>query len=89
VHRGVSLSYAANVEEQIHQLMELPGIGAWTAQYIAMRALRWPDAFPATDLMLPRAAKLSARELQARAEGWRPWRAYATHYLWQSLGVFP
>jgi AraC family transcriptional regulator of adaptative response / DNA-3-methyladenine glycosylase II len=87
--RRVSLAYAANVEEQIHHLMQLPGIGAWTAQYIAMRALHWPDAFPATDLMLLRAAKLSARELQARAEGWRPWRAYATHYLWQSLGVYP
>jgi AraC family transcriptional regulator, regulatory protein of adaptative response / DNA-3-methyladenine glycosylase II len=87
--RRVSLAYAANVEQQIHHLMQLPGIGAWTAQYIAMRALHWPDAFPGTDLMLLRAAKLSARELQARAEGWRPWRAYATHYLWQSLGVYP
>jgi len=87
--RRVSLSYAASVDEQIHQLMELPGIGAWTAQYIAMRALHWPDAFPVKDLMLLRAAKMSPRELEARAERWRPWRAYATHYLWQSLGVYP
>jgi AraC family transcriptional regulator of adaptative response / DNA-3-methyladenine glycosylase II len=89
VERRVSLAYAANVEEQIQNLMELPGIGAWTAQYIAMRALRWPDAFPTKDLMLLRAAEMGARELQARAERWRPWRAYATHYLWQSLGVYP
>jgi AraC family transcriptional regulator of adaptative response / DNA-3-methyladenine glycosylase II len=61
-HR-IILAYAANVEEQIDHLMRLPGIGAWTAQYIAMRALHWPDAFPATDLMLLRASKQSAREL--------------------------
>jgi AraC family transcriptional regulator, regulatory protein of adaptative response / DNA-3-methyladenine glycosylase II len=87
--RQVVLAYAANIEEQIESLMRLPGIGPWTAQYIAMRALHWPDAFPGTDLMLLRAAKAGKRELQARAEAWRPWRAYATHYLWQSLGVFP
>jgi AraC family transcriptional regulator of adaptative response / DNA-3-methyladenine glycosylase II len=87
--RRVILSFAANVEEQIDALQRLPGIGLWTAQYIAMRALRWPDAFPGTDLMLVRAAGMSKRELSARAEAWRPWRAYATHYLWQSLGVAP
>jgi AraC family transcriptional regulator of adaptative response / DNA-3-methyladenine glycosylase II len=87
--RRVVLAYAANVEEQIDSLLRLPGIGPWTAQYIAMRALHWPDAFPGGDLMLLRAAKATRKELQARAEGWRPWRAYATHYLWQSLGVFP
>jgi AraC family transcriptional regulator of adaptative response / DNA-3-methyladenine glycosylase II len=87
--RRVTLSVAANVEEQIDSLMRLPGIGAWTAQYIAMRALRWPDAFPGTDLMLLRAAQVNAKQLLARAEAWRPWRAYATHYLWQTLGFFP
>jgi AraC family transcriptional regulator, regulatory protein of adaptative response / DNA-3-methyladenine glycosylase II len=66
-------------------LMRLPGIGPWTAQYIAMRALHWPDAFPSGDLMLMRAANATQRQLQKLAEGWRPWRAYATHYLWQSL----
>ena len=75
----------ANVQAQIESLLQLPGIGAWTAQYIAMRALDWRDAFPGTDLMLLRAAKLPAKDLAARAEGWRPWRAYATHYLWHSL----
>jgi AraC family transcriptional regulator of adaptative response / DNA-3-methyladenine glycosylase II len=54
-----------------------------------MRALHWPDAFPSGDLMLMRAAQASQKQLQARAEGWRPWRAYAAHYLWQSLGVTP
>jgi len=87
--RTVILGSAADIESQIEGLMRLPGIGPWTAQYIAMRALRWPDAFPGADLMLLRAARLNAKQLHARAESWRPWRAYATHYLWQSLGAFP
>jgi AraC family transcriptional regulator, regulatory protein of adaptative response / DNA-3-methyladenine glycosylase II len=87
--RRVVLGLAANVEEQIHNLMELPGIGPWTAQYIAMRALHWPDAFPDGDLMLLRAAGTGRKELLARAQDWRPWRAYATHYLWRTLGVHP
>ena len=87
--RTVVLACAADVERQIDALLQVPGIGAWTAHYIAMRALHWPDAFPGTDLMLLRAAKVSAKQLHARAEAWRPWRAYATHYLWQSLGAIP
>lgn len=87
--RRVVLSYAANVEEQVEALQRLAGIGPWTAQYIAMRALHWPDAFPGGDLMLLKAAQVSKKELHARAEAWRPWRAYAAHYLWQSLGVYP
>jgi AraC family transcriptional regulator, regulatory protein of adaptative response / DNA-3-methyladenine glycosylase II len=87
--RRVVLAYAANVEEQIHNLMQLPGIGPWTAQYIAMRALHWPDAFPGGDLMLLKAAKANKTQLHERAEAWRPWRAYAAHYLWQSIGVTP
>jgi AraC family transcriptional regulator of adaptative response / DNA-3-methyladenine glycosylase II len=73
-----------NVEVfQLH-LRELPGIGDWTAQYTAMRALGDPDAFPAGDLGLLRAAAISdRRELVRRAESWRPWRAYAAMYLWQ------
>jgi AraC family transcriptional regulator of adaptative response / DNA-3-methyladenine glycosylase II len=90
VNRGaVLLSHAANVEEQIATLEGLPGVGPWTAQYIAMRALHWPDAFPGGDLMLQRAAKAGKNALQERAENWRPWRAYAAHYLWQSLGDVP
>ncbi|MEX0679357.1 MAG: AlkA N-terminal domain-containing protein [Pirellulales bacterium] len=70
----------------VAKLTELPGIGEWTAQYIAMRALRWPDAFPSGDLGLVRASGLkSARALRETAEKWRPWRAYAAMYLWESL----
>ncbi len=83
--RRVNLSLASNVAEQIDRLLSLPGIGPWTANYIAMRALHWPDAFPSGDLMLMRAARLKRRELEEHAEAWRPWRAYAAHYLWQSL----
>lgn len=89
VERRVVLNLATNVEEQIDNLISLPGIGPWTANYVAMRALHWPDAFPSGDLMLMRAANLNNRQLQTRAEQWRPWRAYAAHYLWQSLGAVP
>jgi AraC family transcriptional regulator of adaptative response / DNA-3-methyladenine glycosylase II len=85
----VVLTYAANVEEQIESLMRLPGIGHWTANYIAMRALHWPDAFPTGDLVLMRAAQSNQKQLQRRSEAWRPWRAYAAHYLWNSIGVVP
>ncbi len=77
-----------SIEDTIAQLRAIPGIGPWTAQYIALRALRDPDAFPATDLGILRgAARLvgvvpTAPELIRRAEAWRPWRAYAAQYLW-------
>jgi AraC family transcriptional regulator, regulatory protein of adaptative response / DNA-3-methyladenine glycosylase II len=87
--RKIVLAFASNVEEQIESLMSLPGIGHWTANYIAMRALHWPDAFPTGDLVLMRAAQSNQKQLQQRSEAWRPWRAYAAHYLWQSLGVAP
>jgi AraC family transcriptional regulator, regulatory protein of adaptative response / DNA-3-methyladenine glycosylase II len=71
-------------EAFLNRLCEIPGIGKWTAQYVAMRALREPDAFPSTDLGLLRALDLrSSRELEERAEAWRPWRAYAAMYLWR------
>jgi AraC family transcriptional regulator, regulatory protein of adaptative response / DNA-3-methyladenine glycosylase II len=89
LEKRVILTFAPNVEEQIDALMRLPGIGPWTAQYIAMRALHWPDAFPSGDLMLMRAANANQKQLKKLAEGWRPWRAYATHYLWQTLGAHP
>lgn len=89
VERQVVLSFASNVEEQMEALMRLPGIGPWTANYIAMRALHWPDAFPSGDLMLMRAAQATKKQLQEHARAWQPWRAYAAHYLWQSLGVAP
>jgi AraC family transcriptional regulator of adaptative response / DNA-3-methyladenine glycosylase II len=63
------------------------GIGEWTAQYIALRALRYPDAFPAGDLALQKAAapdgeRLSEKQLLARAADWAPWRGYAALALW-------
>jgi len=70
----------------IAKLDELPGIGAWTAHYIGMRALRWPDAFPHSDLGLMKALNLrKPKEMLAAAEAWRPWRAYAALHLWASL----
>jgi AraC family transcriptional regulator of adaptative response / DNA-3-methyladenine glycosylase II len=65
-------------------LSEIPGVGQWTAQYVAMRALGEPDAFPSGDLGLLKALNASSsRELEGRAEAWRPWRAYASMYLWR------
>ncbi|HEY5006181.1 MAG TPA: DNA-3-methyladenine glycosylase 2 family protein, partial [Ktedonobacteraceae bacterium] len=74
------------------RLQALPGVGPWTAAYIAMRALSDPDAFPASDLGLRRAFEhygLAAdmKSIMQRAETWRPWRAYATQYLWTSLAI--
>ncbi len=69
-------------------LLERPGVGPWTASYLAMRVQPDPDAFPAADLILRRAAgagrTLSARELEALSQTWRPWRAYAVMLLWRS-----
>jgi len=87
VARGdVTFERGATLDESIERLTSLPGIGPWTAHYIAMRALREPDAFPHTDLGIRKAAgMISDRELLARAEGWRPYRAYAAMLLWRSL----
>jgi len=63
-------------------LRTIPGVGEWTAQVIALRALGEPDAFPAADLGLCRALGLAPRELAARSESWRPWRAYAAAAVW-------
>ncbi|WP_322741588.1 DNA-3-methyladenine glycosylase family protein [Glaciimonas soli] len=85
------LDARANLDESVKRLCALPGIGDWTAQYIAIRQLREPDAFPAGDVGLMQAIALhegvkpSAKELTARAEIWRPWRAYAAQHLWTSI----
>ncbi len=74
----------ADVRILTRQLLDLPGIGPWTAEYILMRAVHWPDAFPASDLVLRRAAgDLSPAKLLRAAEQWRPWRAYAAMHLWR------
>ena len=81
------LARGGSLEETIDRLTSLRGIGPWTAHYIAMRALGEPDAFPDGDLGLRKAAeKLRIRNLAARAERWRPFRAYAAIALWESLG---
>jgi AraC family transcriptional regulator of adaptative response / DNA-3-methyladenine glycosylase II len=69
----------------MRRLTSLPGIGPWTAHYVAMRALRWPDAFPASDLALRRAAGMpTPAKLERAAERWSPWRAYAAMHLWST-----
>ncbi|HEV7822920.1 MAG TPA: adenosine deaminase, partial [Burkholderiales bacterium] len=76
----------ADIEPTLDKLRSLPGVGEWTAQYIAMRALAWPDAFPHTDLGVMKAlGETNPRRVLAAAETWRPWRAYAVMHLWQSL----
>ena len=76
----------ADIEATLDGLRTLPGVGGWTAQYIAMRALSWPDAFPHTDLGVMKAlGETDAQRVRAAGEAWRPWRAYAVMHLWQSL----
>lgn len=82
----ISFSGIVDVEDFLARLRHLPGIGPWTAQYIAMRVLSEPDAFPSSDLGLLRAADLSnPRQLESRSQAWRPWRAYAAMWLWQTV----
>ncbi len=83
--RELDLQPGPDPDAAVAGLRQFPGLGDWTAQYIAMRALRWPDAFPAGDLGLLRAAGVaSARQLRDTAEAWRPWRSYAAMYLWST-----
>ena len=71
-------------DASIQRLAELPGIGQWTAHYIAMRALRWPDAFPKEDIAVrKRLGGVTAKEADALSQAWRPWRSYAVMHLWQ------
>ena len=85
----IRLHAGADVAATMDALKALPGIGAWTADYIALRALRWPDAFPSGDVALQKALspdgqRLTARAAEGRAERWRPWRAYAVIRAWHS-----
>ncbi len=88
------LELASGLDESVQRLTALPGIGDWTAHYIAMRALKEPDAFPAGDLGVRKALAGADDEtlpslatVRRLAEAWRPWRAYATVLLWRSLEV--
>jgi AraC family transcriptional regulator of adaptative response / DNA-3-methyladenine glycosylase II len=90
----VSFAAEQTLDAFVESWTRLPGIGDWTAQYIAMRALSHPDAFPAGDLILRRAAAtgdklLSEKALRTLAEPWRPWRAYAVLHLWRSSAPTP
>ena len=86
VQETVDFGLSAQPEVEMEKLRNLPGIGQWTAQYIAMRAMGWPDAFLATDIGVKRALAASQpKELLAMADAWRPWRSYATVNLWNSL----
>lgn len=86
----VDFSAGQRLDEFTARLCTLPGIGPWTAHYVAMRALGHPDAFPAGDLVLRQAlgagVTLSERECEARSQPWRPWRAYAVLHLWHLSG---
>jgi AraC family transcriptional regulator of adaptative response / DNA-3-methyladenine glycosylase II len=82
------IDFNGGIDETIAELTGIAGVGPWTAQYVALRGLGDPDAFPSSDLVLRRMASsskaLTARELEAMAERWRPWRAYAAMHLWHA-----
>jgi len=83
---AIVLDRSAPLQATLDALRALPGIGDWTAQVIAMRALAWPDAWPATDIGLYNAlGSRDPREITRLAEAWRPWRAYAVMQLWHHL----
>ena len=84
---ALALHAGADVAHTTAALCALPGIGDWTAQYIAMRVLRWPDAFPAGDVALHKALGVQGHKNPARAaaeasQAWRPWRSYAVLRAW-------
>jgi AraC family transcriptional regulator of adaptative response / DNA-3-methyladenine glycosylase II len=83
--RKISFERVVDSNALLAQLREIPGISAWTADYVAMRALGEPDALPVRDASLLRALNLrTSSDLKKRAEAWRPWRSYAAMYLWGS-----
>ncbi len=93
---SLQLDTAAPPAATMAALKALPGIGDWTTHYIAMRALHWPDAFPAGDVALHHALGLShlglreaTREAERRAQVWRPWRAYAVIRAWHNAALAP
>ena len=80
---GLDLLPGVDVESTLARLLEIPGVGPWTAQYVALRALGWPDAFLPTDLGVRRAlGEVGEQRTLAIAERWRPWRSYAVIHLW-------
>ncbi len=90
----LQLQPGGDVPATMAKLQSLPGVGAWTAHYIALRALRWPDAFPSGDVALQsalgvRQVKNAAAAAETLSQRWRPWRSYATVRAWQKLSTTP
>ena len=87
VQKGeLRLEPGMDLEATHAKLQSIPGIGEWTAEYIAMRCLAWPDAFPHSDLGIKKAlGTTSKREILEASEQWRPWRSYAAMHLWKTL----
>jgi AraC family transcriptional regulator of adaptative response / DNA-3-methyladenine glycosylase II len=84
--REINFDHCARPEEEMKKLTAIRGIGSWTARYIAMRGMEWPDAFLETDAGVKKAlGPYTSKELLGMAEPWRPWRSYATVNLWNSL----
>lgn len=87
VENGLSLEPGADPESAMARLVDLPGVGTWTSHYVAMRALRWTDAFPKEDVVIRRQlGGVTAAEAERLSQPWRPWRSYATLHLWRSAG---
>lgn len=86
VKGNIDFGPCARPEEEIKKLMTIKGVGSWTAQYIAMRAMEWPDAFLETDVGVKKALQpYTSKELLEMAKAWQPWRSYATINLWNTL----
>jgi len=82
---SLRLDAGSSPEADITQLTALPGIGQWTAHYIAMRASRWPDAFPKEDIAVRNSlGRVSTKQAEEISQAWRPWRSYAVMHLWKS-----
>lgn len=82
----LQLEVGVNPELMIKQLVALPGIGSWTAHYIAMRALRWPDAFPKEDIAIRNnLGGVTAKQAEELSQAWRPWRSYAVLHIWKNF----
>lgn len=82
---SLKLDAGTNPDTAIDQLVALPGIGPWTAHYIAMRALRWPDAFPKEDIAVRNnLGGVSAKQAEELSQAWRPWRSYAVMHVWRN-----
>lgn len=85
LQKGMALEPGADPEAAMGELTSLPGIGPWTANYVAMRALRWTDAFPKEDVVIRKQlGGVTPAEAERLSQDWRPWRSYATLHLWRS-----